>query len=76
MAETRLRVPLLFSWPGKITAGQTNERPVALWDVLPTVAALARVPAPQGIDGISLLPEVLGAQRALQSRRWAVLGNG
>jgi len=33
---------------------------VALWDVLPTAAALARIPAPQGLDGISLLPEVLG----------------
>ena len=60
LTEARLRVPLLFSWPGKITAGQTNERPVALWDVLPTAAALARIPAPQGLDGISLLPEVLG----------------
>ena len=68
LAEARLRVPLLFSWPGKITAGQTNDRPVALWDVLPTVAALARIPAPQGLDGISLLPEVLGGLKDPSTR--------
>lgn len=68
LAEARLRVPLLFSWPGKITAGQTNERPVALWDVLPTVAALARIPVPQGLDGVSLLPEVLGGLKEPTTR--------
>ena len=41
---------------------------MALWDVLPTVAALARIPAPQGIDGISLLPEVLGGLKEPSNR--------
>lgn len=68
LAEARLRVPLIFSWPGKIKAGQTNDRPVALWDVLPTVAALVRIPAPQGLDGISLLPEVLGGLKDPSTR--------
>jgi arylsulfatase A-like enzyme len=68
LTEARLRVPLLFGWPGKIAAGQTNDRPVALWDVLPTVAGLARVPVPQGLDGISLLPEVSGGLKDPSTR--------
>lgn len=62
LAEARLRVPLLVSWPGRIAAGQTHDRPVALWDVLPTLAALARVNAPKDLDGISLAPELMGRQ--------------
>lgn len=65
--EARLRVPLLFSWPGRIPAGRTNDRPVALWDVLPTVSALARVPGPQGLDGVSLAPELLAVDAAAPS---------
>jgi len=41
---------------------------VALWDVLPTVAALARVPAPRDLDGISLLPELLGGGKETNPR--------
>ncbi|MFZ4818313.1 MAG: sulfatase-like hydrolase/transferase [Limisphaerales bacterium] len=63
LAESRLRVPLLVSWPGTIPAGQTQDRPVALWDVLPTIGALAKVPIPQGLDGVSLAPEMLGGQK-------------
>jgi len=59
LSESRLRVPLLVSWPGRIPAGQTQDRPVALWDVLPTVAALTRVQAPRDLDGVSLAPELL-----------------
>lgn len=59
LSESRLRVPLLVSWPGRIPAGRALDRPVALWDVLPTVAALARVPAPRDLDGVSLAPELL-----------------
>ena len=68
LAESRLRVPILVSWPGRIPAGQTMDRPVALWDVLPTVAALARVPAPRDLDGISLLPELLGGGKETNPR--------
>ena len=65
--ESRLRVPLLFSWPGRIPAGSTNDRPVALWDVAPTISALARVPGPQGLDGVSLAPELLAVDAAAPS---------
>ena len=65
LSEGRLRVPLWVSWPGKIPAGRVQDRPVALWDVLPTVAALARVRAPADLDGISLAPELLGGRDPL-----------
>lgn len=54
LAESRLRVPLLFSWPGRIVPAGTQDRPVALWDVLPTVVELAGIPGPRSLDGVSL----------------------
>jgi arylsulfatase A len=58
--EGGFRVPLVARWPGKIPGGQTSELLSASWDMLPTCAAVAGVDAPQGIDGISMLPTLLG----------------
>ena len=58
--EGGIRVPMIVRWPGKIEAGSTSSQPWAAWDVLPTCAELARVPAPEGIDGISVVPALMG----------------
>ena len=58
--EGGLRVPMIAYWPGKIPAGQVNDSPWAAWDVLPTVTDIARVKPVAGIDGISVLPALLG----------------
>ncbi|WP_336205584.1 arylsulfatase [Nonomuraea sp. LPB2021202275-12-8] len=49
--EGGIRVPLIAWSPG--LRSRVERRPVALWDVLPTLAELAGVPAPDGIDGLS-----------------------
>lgn len=63
MYEGGLRVPLIVSWPGRIDPGQESDHVWAFWDVLPTLVELAGHTAPDSIDGVSMLPAVLGAQR-------------
>lgn len=58
--EGGLRVPLFIRWPGKVKAGVVTDAPVMNTDLLPTLLALARVPAPPRIDGQSFAPLVLG----------------
>jgi arylsulfatase A-like enzyme len=58
--EGGIRVPLIVRWPGKIKAGQVNSEPWAFWDFLPTAAALGEAGTPPKIDGLSMLPSLLG----------------
>jgi arylsulfatase A-like enzyme len=55
MYEELIRVPLVISWPGRLSAARSTAL-VSLIDVLPTLCDLTRVPAPDGIDGVSLRP--------------------
>ena len=59
-----LRIPMVARWPGRIKPGRVSD---FLWyfpDVLPTVAELTGAKAPKDIDGISIVPELLGEQAA------------
>ncbi len=61
------RVPMIARWPGRIRAGAVNRQQVwAFWDFLPTAADIAGVKPPQGIDGISVLPALLGQPQKQQ----------
>jgi len=66
MGEGGLRVPMIARWPGKVPAGKTSDQVWAFWDVIPTLAEVAGLPAPQGIDGISMLPAILGEKQEAQ----------
>lgn len=61
--EGGIRVPMIVRWPGKINAGTVSHFPWAFWDFLPTAAEIAGVAPPQGIDGMSVLPTLLGRQQ-------------
>ena len=56
--EGGIRVPMFVSWPGRIPAGMQFDTPVAHVDLMPTLAAMAGAPLPEGIaiDGQNLLP--------------------
>jgi arylsulfatase A len=58
--EGGLRVPMVVCWPGRIRGGQVNEFPWAAWDFLPTALQLALREPPQNLEGISVLPTLLG----------------
>jgi arylsulfatase A-like enzyme len=55
-----IRVPMIARWPDRIQRGSTSNHVSAFWDFLPTVCDLAGILCPDGIDGISFLPEMLG----------------
>ncbi len=61
--EGGIRTPMLVKWPGKVRAGTVNDCISAFWDILPTFADLAGSDTPAGIDGISLLPSLLGGKQ-------------
>ena len=58
--EGGIRVPMLVRWTGKIKAASKSEHVSAFWDVLPTCMELAGAAVPNGIDGISFVPTLLG----------------
>jgi len=58
--EGGIRVPAIAWWPGRIPPGRTSDHVSAFYDFLPTACEVAGVAAPDGIDGISFLPELTG----------------
>jgi arylsulfatase A-like enzyme len=64
--EGGIRVPLIVRWPRKIPVGQVSDLPVAFWDFLPTFADVAGVQPPKNLDGISMLPTMLGKTQTNQ----------
>ncbi|MEQ6117887.1 arylsulfatase [Reichenbachiella sp. MALMAid0571] len=60
--EGGVRIPMIASWKGKIAPGSSSDLISAFWDVLPTLAEVAGTDAPENIDGISFLPELLGQE--------------
>jgi arylsulfatase A len=60
--EGGIRVPSIARWVGTIPAGRVSNQVWAHWDVLPTLAEVARARVPAGLDGISM-------SRALRGER-------
>lgn len=63
MYEGGLRVPMGAAWPGRITAGSRSDAVAATMDLPPTLCEVAGVSAGDSIDGVSILPELLGTPR-------------
>jgi len=61
--EGGLRIPMIANWPNQVKAGAVSDHLWYFGDVLPTVAQAARVAPPDDIDGISVLPALLGRDR-------------
>eukprot|EP00440_Ansanella_granifera_P019971 gb/GFBE01021701.1/.p1 GENE.gb/GFBE01021701.1/~~gb/GFBE01021701.1/.p1 ORF type:complete len:492 (+),score=94.38 gb/GFBE01021701.1/:1-1476(+) len=60
MFEGGMRSPTMARWPAQIQSGRSSSFAWAFWDVLPTMAELAGAAVPAGLDGISIVPELLG----------------
>lgn len=61
--EGGIREPLIAYWPGHIEAGRESAHIAAAWDFSPTICQLAGVTVSDTIDGISLLPALLGKEQ-------------
>ena len=72
-------VPCIAWWPGRVSAGSTNDTPAITLDVMPTLLSLAGVspPGQRPLDGVDLSP-VLLHDKELPPRPlfWASLSNG
>jgi arylsulfatase A len=60
--EGGIRAPLVARWPGRIAPGTTSDLVAYFPDLMPTFMDLIGAPAivPQGIDGLSYAPTLLG----------------
>jgi arylsulfatase A-like enzyme len=64
LTDGGIRTPFLAAWPGKIKAGQTFEAPVINLDVAATATAVAGLPQDAKLDGVNLMPCMLGEQKS------------
>ncbi|MEY2881024.1 MAG: Arylsulfatase [Verrucomicrobiota bacterium] len=67
--EGGIRVPCIARWPGKIARGAVSPLVSDFADMFPTFAELAGAPVPAGLDGVSLVPTLLGRPAAAQALR-------
>ncbi|TWU07732.1 sulfatase-like hydrolase/transferase [Stieleria varia] len=68
MYEGGLRVPTCAVWPGKIQPGSQTGRPGITMDLFATICDAADVEIENTIDGISLLPTLLGEPQETDQR--------
>ncbi|MCP4309732.1 MAG: arylsulfatase [Bacteroidetes bacterium] len=61
--EGGIRVPLVASWPGRIMPGSGSGHISCFQDLLPTLCEITGAEIPDGVDGISYLPELLGSEK-------------
>lgn len=62
--EGGVRIPFMARWPGKIVPGSISEFLGYFPDVLPTIAEVSGAAPPSDIDGVSILPELIGEKAA------------
>ena len=63
-----IRVPMIVRWPGRVPSGSVSDMPWYFADFLPTVAELVGFEVPHGVDGLSVLPVLLGEDRPPDDR--------
>jgi arylsulfatase A-like enzyme len=66
--EGGIRTPMIVHWPGKVPAGKTSDAPWYFADVMPTLSEIAGVTTPANIDGINVLPLLLGKKQRTDDR--------
>jgi len=64
MWEGGIRVPTCVVWPGKTMAGRRLAPVTMTMDWLPTLAEAVEIGVPEGLDGRSILPDILGGAAA------------
>jgi arylsulfatase A-like enzyme len=66
--EGGIRTPMIVRWPGNVPEGKTSNAPWYFADVMPTLAEVAGATPPENIDGISVLPLLLGRKQRTDDR--------
>lgn len=75
--EGGVRIPYIAKWNGKIKPGTESDHMSAFWDFFPTCCELIGEKAPENIDGISMLPALLGDDKKQKQHEYLYweLGN-
>ncbi|GAA3581416.1 sulfatase-like hydrolase/transferase [Snuella lapsa] len=68
MYEGGIRVPTYFYWKNKIAPNTKTNSFAMLMDLFPTFCEIAGTQLPKGIDGISILPTLLGNSQETDNR--------
>jgi arylsulfatase A len=63
MYEGGIRIPMVARWPGRIRAGSRSNLPWYFADWFATAADLSGGKLPAGLDGLSVVPTLLGKGR-------------
>ena len=61
--EGGIRDPMIVRWPGRVRAGAVSDYPWYFCDMMPTLAELVKSAPPPNLDGVSVLPLLLGGTR-------------
>lgn len=77
--EGGLRIPFIARWPGRIKPGSVSKHLGYFPDIMPTLAELAGADCPGDIDGISILPTLLGGEAHRRQKKheylyWEYMG--
>lgn len=68
LSDGGIRVPMIVRWPGRVAADSESATAWYFADLLPTLAAIAGAGTPDEIDGVSVLPTLLGQRQNLADR--------
>jgi arylsulfatase A-like enzyme len=68
--EGGIRVATTAWWPGKIKSGTISEHIAAGWDLMPTLCELSGTKVPDGLDGVSFAPTLLGKKNEQEKREF------
>ncbi len=68
MYEGGLKVPTCVVWPNYIAANTSTNRRALTMDLFPTLCEIAQTEIPESVDGISLLPTLLGKEQITDQR--------
>ncbi|HLN56775.1 MAG TPA: arylsulfatase [Bacteroidales bacterium] len=58
--EGGIHVPFIVSWPSRIKEARTTDLVCAAYDIFPTFCDLSGAAHPDNLDGLSLLPTIMG----------------
>ncbi len=64
--EGGIHVPMIISWPDRIKKSALSDHICAAWDIFPTLCDLSGSEHPEGLDGISILPTIIGKGKQKQ----------
>jgi len=70
LMEGGIRVPYLVSWPAKLPKGKTCSEPVISLDMAATCLAAAGEPIPSELDGVDLVPLLMGDEKKGRTLYW------